>query len=101
METKKGLPEWLTHFAIPVAVFAGLIGFCLYESIQHFNVREKKAIEDMAFVGCAGGSTDLEFRKACGRYAKAYASGKQDYEAFGKTITWDDEARMYVIKGEH
>lgn len=59
-----------------------------------------KLAEDAFFSECVKNNSDLEFRRNCGKAAYAYANGKIDYQAYGKTITWDKEARMYVIKGD-
>ena len=61
---------------------------------------ESKFVEDVFFSSCVKSDSDIEHRRTCGRAAKAYANGKADYVAYGKTVTWDEEARLYVIKGE-
>lgn len=61
---------------------------------------EIKLLEDVFFSGCVKDSSDLEYRRTCGRAASAYVNGHLDYKAYGQTITWDEEARMYMIKGE-
>lgn len=81
-----------------------VVATILVFSTLHFQERQTKAeiklAEDVFFQGCAQGNNDLEFRRICGKAAYAYANGKIDYQAYGKTITWDKEARMYVVKGD-
>lgn len=85
--------------AISVPLSAGIFvsGYFQHQSKQ----AEIKLVEDVFFNECIKkNDADLEYRRTCGRAAKAYANGHLDYKAYGQTITWDEEARMYVIKGE-
>lgn len=92
---KKHLPAILS-----LVVLAGILAFTTFNFQNRQEKAEIKLAEDVFFQGCAQGNNDLEFRRSCGKAAHAYANGKIDYEAYGKTITWDKEARMYVVKGE-
>lgn len=92
---KRHLPAILA-----LVVLGGILAFTAFSFQIKQDKAEIKLAEDVFFQGCARGNNDLEFRRSCGKAAHAYAHGKIDYEAYGKTITWDKEARMYVIKGD-
>lgn len=78
--------------AISVITIVSYVG---YQAQQR---AERNLIETVVFNECVSKGVDIEMRRVCGRFAKAYADGKKDYIAWDKTLTWDIEARTYVVK---
>jgi hypothetical protein len=97
---KNFIKDNLFLITITILLLLGAVSMTRYLHIQKKQA-EIKLVQDVFFSGCIeGNSTDLEYRRTCGRAAKAYANGHLDYKAYGQTLTWDEEARLYVIKGE-
>lgn len=101
---KASLKNFITDNLLIILVTLSLL-FIAISATGYLHTQKKQAeiklVQDVFFSGCIeGNSTDLEYRRNCGRAAKAYANGHLDYKAYGQTLTWDEEARLYVIKGE-
>lgn len=84
-----------------VGVVIAVLLFSMFKFLNYKMDQSQAAmIETVVFNECVETASDIEMRRVCGRFAKAYANGKQDYQAWGKNLTWDEEARTYVIKAE-
>ena len=89
------------NFFLVGVVSAVILVFAMFKFLNYKMDQSQAAmIETVVFNECVETASDIEMRRVCGRFAKAYANGKQDYQAWGKTLTWDEEARTYVIKAE-
>lgn len=86
--------------ALILIMVAVLLGYLFVHLKNNRDQAEAELIENVFFQGCVKDSSDIEHRRTCGRAAHAYANGKLDYQAYGKTITWDKEARTYIIKDD-
>lgn len=80
--------------AIPFAVLmvGGFVGF-----IDHQN---DKILSAEFFRGCIQGhEQDIQHRRECNKAAKAFPN-RESYTFYDKTLVWDEEARMYIVKGD-
>lgn len=83
-----------------VALCLVLVALGSWSYYNEYKETENKIIEENVFKDCVFGvpTRDIEYRRACGKAAYAFAHGKKDYEVYGQTYTWDKEARIYVVK---
>lgn len=95
------MKEFIDKNFFLVGVVIAVLLFSMFKFLNYKMDQSQAAIiETVVFNECIETASDIEMRRVCGRFAKAYANGKQDYQAWGKTLTWDEEARTYVIKAE-
>lgn len=70
----------------------GFVGF-----IEHQN---DKILSAEFFRGCIQGhEQDIQHRRECNKAAKAFPD-LESYTFYDKTLVWDEEARMYIVKGD-
>lgn len=80
--------------AIPFAVLmvGGFLGF-----IEHQN---DKIISAEFFRSCIEGyEQDIKHRRECNKAAEAFPN-RESYTFYDKTLVWDEEARIYAVKGD-
>ncbi len=82
---------WIT------VIFLLISGLWLSAYTQYKNMQDK--LDFYVFETCISGSLNQsdEQRRACVNYSKAYRD-KKPYQAFGKTLVWDDTIYKYVVK---
>lgn len=79
--------------AIPFAVLmvGGFVAF-----IDHQN---DKIISAEFFRACIQGhERDVQHRRECNKAAQGWPD-RNSYTFYDKTLVWDEEARMYIVKG--
>lgn len=83
-----------TSWTLAVIVLLSSL-FC-WSYTQWTNMNEQ--LDNYVFYQCIrGNENDLEYRKACVNYSKAYRD-KSPYEAFGGTLVWDETVHKYMPK---
>lgn len=79
---------------ILIAILLCLLYWWAYTQWTNMN----KQLDKYVFYECVrGNENDLEYRKACVNYSKAYRD-KSPYEAFGGTLVWDETVYKYMPK---
>lgn len=80
--------------AIPLAMLmvGGFVGF-----IEHQN---DKILSEKFFRVCIQAhEQDIQHRRECNKAAEAFPD-LESYTFYDKTLVWDEEARMYIVKGD-